>query len=264
MADARPLFIVGSMRSGTTWVRDLLRRIPGFICPEETHFMRWSDPFRSPGGLRPHRRNALLRRHREIDGVDEATFDLLLRRCANKAELQRRYVGAFAQANRIDAPFRWFDKTPQNIYGLPLILGQFPRARVLHLVRNPLNVVSSLQLGRQVKIPDLQGAINCWSEAVEIWDAMAPLAPPSRMLELRYEDILADVPAAMTRIAAFADIPHPDHLWSVGDGRADVDQWRRVLSPTAAARVARRCGPIAASRGYDLGAMIAAHTARAA
>ena len=50
-ADQQPLFIVGSMRSGSTWLRDLLRRIPNFICPEETHFMRWAEPFRTPGGM---------------------------------------------------------------------------------------------------------------------------------------------------------------------------------------------------------------------
>ena len=40
MADDRPLFIIGSVRSGTTLTRDLLRRVPDFICPEETHFFR--------------------------------------------------------------------------------------------------------------------------------------------------------------------------------------------------------------------------------
>ena len=34
MADDQPLFIIGSVRSGTTLTRDLLRRVPNFICPE--------------------------------------------------------------------------------------------------------------------------------------------------------------------------------------------------------------------------------------
>ena len=40
--DGPPLFLVGCVRSGTTLTRDLLRRVPGVICPEETHFLRWS------------------------------------------------------------------------------------------------------------------------------------------------------------------------------------------------------------------------------
>lgn len=255
--DQEPLFIVGSMRSGSTWLRDMLRRIPNFICPEETHFLRWSEPFRTPGGLKPHKHNLLLKKHRDIDGVDPEVFDLMLRLCPSKGHLHRRYISTFAQAQGVSPPFRWFDKTPQNIYGLPLILAEFPRARVLHLVRNPFNVVASLQLGRQVLIPDLQGAINCWLEPVTIWDTVAPLAP-ERMMEMRYEDVLADVPGSLASIAKFAKIDAAPGLWSASDAKPEKNLWKQALSETAAARVAGRCAPAAARRGYDLTAQIAA------
>jgi hypothetical protein len=261
-ADRAPLFIVGSMRSGTTWLRDMLRRVPNLICPEETHFMRWAEPFRTPSGMTPHRNNALLRTHREMDGVSEEVFDLILKHSQSKAELQRRYISAFAAAKGVEAPFRWFDKTPQNIYGLPLIMAEFPRARILHLVRNPLNVVASLQLGRQVSIPDLQGAINCWTEAVSIWDSVAGIAP-GRMREIRYEDILADAPGSLAAILEFAQVDHAPGLWSPGDARPERNQWRRVLSGEAARRVARRCDRLAAARGYDLMAQVTQHEATA-
>lgn len=253
--DQEPLFIVGSMRSGSTWLRDMLRRVPNYICPEETHFLRWSEPFRTPGGMKPHLQNKLLKKHRAIDGVDPDVFDLMLRRCPSKGHLQRRYISAMAQAKGIDGAFRWFDKTPQNIYGLPLILAEFPRARVLHLVRNPLNVVASLQLGQQVLIPDLQGAINCWMEAVSIWDTMAPLAP-DRMMEVRYEDILADVPGALAAITEFARVEAPQGLWHAQDARSEKNRWKQVLDAKAATRVVGRCAPAAARRGYDLEALV--------
>ncbi len=199
--DTHPLFIVGSMRSGSTWVRNMLRRVPNYICPEETHFLRWSEPFRSPGGMHAHTKNRVLAMHRDLDGVDQEVFDQILENSPSKAHLHRSYIGAFAAAQGVVPPYRWFDKTPQNIYGLPLILAEFPRARVLHLVRNPLNVVASLQLGKQVSIPDLSGAINCWLEAVKIWDVMAPRFK-RRTMEIRYEDILADP------IASFSSITH--------------------------------------------------------
>ncbi|MBL4629373.1 MAG: sulfotransferase [Roseicyclus sp.] len=259
--DQQPLFIVGSMRSGSTWVRDLLRRIPNFICPEETHFLRWSEPFRTPGGMRPHTRNRLLERHRDIDGIDPEVFDLMLRLCPSKAHLHKRYISAYAQAQGVAPPFRWFDKTPQNIYGLPLILAEFPKARILHLVRNPLNVVASLKLGKQVKIPDLQGAINCWLEAVMIWDVMSPIAA-DRVMELRYEEVLKNVPRAMSAVAEFAGVNCPTGLWSGADARQERNQWTKVLNMDEAGRVVRRCAPAAALRGYDLPAMLEAHMAR--
>lgn len=250
-SDKMPLFIVGSMRSGSTWLRDMLRRVPDFICPEETHFLRWSDAFRAPGGMAPHVNNRLLRKHREMDGVTPEVFDLILRHSPSKGQLQRRYISAFAQAKGVAEPFRWFDKTPQNIYGLPMILAEFPRARVVHLVRNPLNVVASLKLGKQVLIPDLHGAINCWMEAVSIWDAMAKAAP-RRMMEVRYGDILEDAPGRLAALMEFAQVPCPDNLWHASDARREKNQWKTVLSPKDAAIVARRCDKLASLRGYDL------------
>ena len=40
-------FIVGCVRSGTTLLRNILREHPKLACPEETHFFRWSWPFRT-------------------------------------------------------------------------------------------------------------------------------------------------------------------------------------------------------------------------
>ncbi len=258
--DKSPLFIIGSMRSGTTWARNMLRRVPKFICPEETHFMRWSEPFRSPGGMHAHHHNKVLKMHRELDGVDQDIFDLMLQRSPSKAHLHRSYIGAFAAAHGVEPPYRWFDKTPQNVYGLPLILAEFPRARILHLVRNPLNVVASLQLGKQVNIPDLDGAINCWLESVKIWDAIAPRYK-RRTMEIRYEDILVDPNTGFSAITTFAGVEHPAALWSKKDASPEKNAWKSVLSDTAASLVVRRCEGVAASRGYDLSATLDAFRA---
>jgi hypothetical protein len=250
-ADDRPLFIVGSVRSGTTLTRDLLRRVPNYICPEETHFFRWAEPFRTPHSLQPYRNNNLLRKHREIDGISEDVFQTVLCQSRNKAELQRNYITAFARAQGIDGPYRWFDKTPQNGYGAPLIAQEMPKARFLHLVRNPLNVIASLILGRQVKIPDIHGACNYWIESVQIM-ATVEAAYPDRVLTMRYEDLIADVPAAMARILAHADVAAPEGLFLASDARAEQNLWRTGLKPGAARAVCNRCGRLAAQFGYDI------------
>jgi hypothetical protein len=246
-----PLFLVGCVRSGTTLTRDLLRRVPGVVCPEETHFLRWSEPFRTPASMPPHTQNQVLRRHREIDGVAEEVFADLLRSCRSKGELQRAYIAAFARAKGVAPPYRWIDKTPQNIYGAALILAEFPGARLLHIVRNPLNVVASMLLGRQVSVPDLHGAINYWCEAVQI-AATLRKAAPERIMDLRYEDLVADVPAAMMRVLTFANLPFRDGLYNRIDAHPERDLWRDALDPEARATVIARCGPLARTHGYDL------------
>jgi hypothetical protein len=254
--DGAPVFLVGCVRSGTTLTRDLLRRVPGVLCPEETHFMRWSEPFRTPASMPPHRTNPVLRRHREIDGVSEEDFARLLRRARSRSDLQRGYMHAFARSRGLAGPCRWIDKTPQNIYGAPLILAEFPEARLVHIVRNPLNVVASMLLGRQVAVPDIHGAVNYWCEAVRI-AAFVSMAAPLRVMHLRYEDLVADVPLVMDRVLRFCDIPVPPGLFAPEDAHPERNLWRDALSPGDAAIVVERCGGLAAAHGYDLSACVA-------
>jgi hypothetical protein len=254
-ADDAPLFLLGCVRSGTTLTRDLLRRVPGVICPEETHFLRWAEPFRTPASMPPHTQNQVLRQHRAMDGVPEADFAALLKTCRSKAELQRAYVAAFARARGITGPYRWIDKTPQNIYGGALILGEFPTARLLHIVRNPLNVVASMLLGRQVAVPDVHGAINYWAEAVQI-AATLRAAAPDRTMTLRYEDLVADVPGAMAGVLRFADLAAPPGLFARTDAHPERNLWRDALAPAEREAVVSRCGALARDQGYDLEACV--------
>jgi hypothetical protein len=253
MADDRPLFIVGAVRSGTTLTRDLLRRVPNFICPEETHFFRWAEPFRTPHGMHPYRNNLLLKRHRAMDGVDEASFEAILAQSRTKAELQRRYIAAFARIKGVTGPYRWFDKTPQNIYGAPLIAQQMPRARFLFLVRNPLNVVASMKLGRQVKISDLYGACNYWVEAADIYSTLKA-ACPERVLCVRYEDLVADVPSVLAAILSHVGLEATPGLFRAKDAHPEQNLWRSALSEADARIVIDQCAARPSDFGYDLDA----------
>ena len=255
--DDEPLFILGCVRSGTTLTRDLLRQVPNVICPEETHFFRWTEPFRSPSGTRPYRGNKVLIHHREIDAVEETSYLSLLEDSCSKAELQRRYVHAFATAKGLSEPYRWFDKTPQNIQGAALIAQEFPRATFLHLVRNPLNVVASLSAGRQIKIPDIHGACNVWLEAIQISKTLRA-AFPERVLQVRYEDLVTDVPKTMEKILSFAGFDADATAFSKADARRERNLWVQDLTEDEAQVVVERCGRLALEQGYDIAAEVAA------
>lgn len=257
LADDRPLFIIGSVRSGTTLTRNLLRRVPNFICPEETHFFRWAEPFRTPHSWQPHRNSALFKKHRMMDGVSEDLFEKILAASCTKAELQRRYIAAFAQAKGLAGPYRWFDKSPQNIYGTALIAQQLPHARFAFMVRNPLNVVASMMLGRQVKVSDLHGAMNYWLEAAAIY-ATISAAYPARMICVRYEDLIADVPRTIGRILDHAGVASAGAVYYARDAHAEKNLWLTALTPAEAAEVRAQCGAVAATFGYDLNADLVA------
>ncbi len=145
MSDDVPFFILGCVRSGTTLLRDILRTSTRLECPEETQYYRWGQPFGNNGFINHVLKPPLLQRHRKMDKVDEHLFEELMETSISRRNLQDRYMDAYL-AGQSKEGVRWFDKSPQNVYGLPLLSHDYPSAKFVHIVRNPLNVVASLMI----------------------------------------------------------------------------------------------------------------------
>lgn len=207
-AEPPPFFVLGCVRSGTTMLRDALRMHPNLGCPEETHFFRWGEPYGTDAMLRALSNNAVLKRHREMDGITEPEFAELLKKCTSRGELYERYMALYLQRRKPGAK-RWFDKTPQNVYGALLAASSIPRSKFVHIVREPINVVASLRIGRIVKVESLTGACNYWNEAVQIVAGLKR-AYPARVYELRYEDFVAQPMAQMKLLLDFIGEPFQD------------------------------------------------------
>ena len=246
----RPLFMIGCVRSGTTLVRDLIRRGENIICPEETHYYRWGEPFGTPAFERAVMNGPVLKRHRERDGVSEERFAEIFGQSSSRGELLVRHVREMARGRDLST-YRWFDKTPQNVYGLNLIAADFPRAVYLHMVRNPLNVVTSLKIGKVIKVADICGACNYWLESVALVRQFRK-ANEARLLEMRYEDLIEDVPGKLAEIFALFDQPFDPARYSVSDANPERNLYRQHLDEAEIEAVRRRCGPVAESYGYTL------------
>jgi len=242
-----PFFIIGSVRSGTTLLRDILRLHPNLECPEETHFFRWCDPFGTMGYDAKYVRNPHLRKHREIDGFSDEEFSALFESARSRKELSDLYGQAFLKKQN-NSNGRWFDKTPQNIYGLLLMVSLYPESPFVHIVRNPLNVVASLEIGKVMKI-GTKGAINYWMESMAIIDAFKK-ALPNRLHELRYEDVLENTDKELAKLMAFLDedaqaLVLPDKMI-----QPETNKYKTALSKEAIAAVKEQCAPFMLKYGY--------------
>lgn len=248
--DSQPLFILGCVRSGTTLVRDLLRRQINVICPEETHYFRYGEPFKTSGHSNPLLNSPTLKKHREIDGISDQAFAEMLQQSRTRGELMLKHVQYMAKARGIEN-FKWFDKTPQNVYGVTLIRSEFPNARFLHLVRNPLNVVASLKLGKIIKVADIHGACNYWLEAVTIIQQVAPQLDQD-LMQIRYEDLAQDPLRKMQELLNFSELGQNIDVYGPDDVHAERNQYLDVLSQEEIGVVQRRCSGLAELYGYDL------------
>jgi hypothetical protein len=238
-AASHPFFLIGCVRSGTTMLRNILRLHPNLACPEETHFLRWGDPLGTDSCHRSLTTNPVLRRHREIDNITEAEFKTLFQASLSKADLYERYMRLFIERNKPGAK-RWFDKTPQNVYGSFLIAAQMPHAKFVHIVRNPLNVAASLKLGHVVKVPNIVGAANYWNEAIQIVRGFKR-AYPARVYELRYEDVMIRPQEELAKLLNFLHEPFDPATFSSYHIKESDHRETDVLDAAAEAHIRQWC-----------------------
>lgn len=160
----------------------------------------------------------------------------------------RRFAGPWMRP-----PMGW--KDPRTTFTLPLWLRLFPQARVVHVVRDGLDVAASLvareqrrrtRLGnaaRSCRCLDPERAFDLWTEYVDMGEHVAEALPAARYLRLRYEDLLegphvwvgelarvAGTPADEGRIAAAAallDVGRATRRSISGDGAGDLEELRR-------------------------------------
>lgn len=243
-----PFFIVGCVRSGTTLLRDVLRRHPNLAAPEETHFYRWAEPFGGAMYPRMVAENKVLQRHREMDGIAEPEFQKILAQSVSRADLYRRYMGLYLQRNKPEAK-RWFDKSPQNVYGAAMIAMEFPDAKFIHIVRNPLDVVSSLRIGKIIKVENLVGACNYWNEAAEIIQVIKRAFPP-RIYEVKYEDFTREPLPEIKKMLAFLDEEFDSARYQDVTTERKLHDYGALFSEEELSQVVRLCAQWGAHYGY--------------
>ena len=91
---------------------------------------------------------------------------------------------------------QWGWKDPRNTYTLPMWLSVFPKAKVIHMVRNGVDVALSLQTRNKQKgevhnelLNDLNYNFGLWEKYVSQGESAKALT--SNYYELKYEDLLS-------------------------------------------------------------------------
>ncbi len=189
-ADASPIFIVGEPRTGTT----LLDRILA------TH-----SAVSSAGELR-HLGFAI----RRVTGLDEPrqfTAELVqAAAAADSGSIGEAYLESTAGLR--DSP-RLVDKLPPNYLYLPLILAALPGARILHLVRDPMDTCFAIykQLFADAylysyDLGELARHYVRYHQLLATWRERFP----GRFLDVSYERLVQDPEVVVRDVLAYLDL----------------------------------------------------------
>jgi tetratricopeptide (TPR) repeat protein len=124
-------------------------------------------------------------------------------------ELQRDYLGLLRQG----APHvaRATDKMPFNFYWLGFIHLIFPNAVIVHCRRNPVDTCLSIYMTQFSVEWDFASALGDLADYHRLYrrlmDHWRAILPPNRLLEVDYEDIVAEPEKAARSLLAFCGLP---------------------------------------------------------
>lgn len=227
---ARPIFLGGCGRSGTTLAVDLLGMHSRLSPIYETNFVIDLPPllFRDSGLARPvvadRIRGSMAdwARHlpqlphekkgyeRYWHGPHYVRFDRAFA-MARTEELIRRFLagdaeagfrdflrGLFAEHARLDGKPGWINKTPRYVLMLGTLQHLFPDMVYIDCVRDPRDAVASM-LSRSWGPKTAEAGARYWLACVEKSAAFRAHAP-DRHIEIRYEALLAEPRTVLARV----------------------------------------------------------------
>lgn len=209
--DCSPIFIAGSVRSGTTLLQLLLNAHPNIAIFGELHYFdqilqikHSVPPVTSDEGF-----ESFLSLVRNVDNYQyipdaENFFDVVKENFKN---IENRTCEDFFRCvleeyARSQGAQRFGEKTPTNIRYLEQLIDIFPHAKIIHIIRDPRDVVAS-----SITMPWTanDAVINAYKWKCDILYSQSFLSRTESYMELCYEDLVHETADQLKRICGFVN-----------------------------------------------------------
>jgi hypothetical protein len=269
---SEPIFVTGPDRSGTSLMYALLGSHPNVSMVRRTNIWRWF-----------HGRYGDLR----ADDNFERCLDAMLRyRRMSVLEIDAdrvrnefwmgppTYGRLFSlvhehRAQRIGKP-RWGDKSLHAEHSASDVFAEFPRAKMIHLLRDPRDRHASVVKRYPDREKGIAGTTASWISSTRAGRRNLR-QHPDRYLMIRYEDLAREPETTMRAVCEFIDEPYdaamltmqdtPDHGEIGGNSSfgqfepgsistRSIGRYRTVLAPADVAFVQRWAGSLMEAHGY--------------
>lgn len=196
-----PIFVVGTGRSGTTLLRNMLCAHPHIHLTHEASFYVWDQLF----GRRGEGDAFLEYFFRTFSfrwlGLHPEEVRAQLKNIPPRPEAHRLFTAVMHLAASRQGKTRHGDKTPGHAAHLTRIFRDYPDARVVHIVRDPRGTLLSLS-----RMPWASGSdlANAWLYEND-WRATQPFL--DRLLRIKLETLLEEPEATLRSVLDFVGEP---------------------------------------------------------
>ena len=249
----RMIFNVGARRSGTYWLQRITCAHPAVAeVPSETYVFSH--------GIAP-----LMERFHHDDPAYEEVGKVYAERAKVIGSIRNlcdTVFGEFARPGQTHAA----ERTPWHVYHVPLIAEVYPDATFVHIIRDGRDAARSITA--QPWPPDTVGeAAEEWRSSVAAGRAAAADLG-DRMLEVRYEEVLAEPEQAIRQIYAHHGLEGGlDQALEAAAAKANIGRqdrrvgagkWRESWGRRELRDFEKVAGDLVRELGYDQGAGVSA------
>lgn len=240
-----PLFIVGMPRSGSTLTEQIISAHPDVFGAGEIKTLS-----QAIGALR-----------RKYPTVPKFPAMAKAMKPAHFNAVAEQYLATVTALSPTAS--RITDKLLTNYYFVGPITTLFPNAKIIHTMRNPvdtcLSAFSKLFKDDMPHSYDLAEIGRYYRKYEELMAHWRKVLPPGVMLDVQYEDVVADIEPKAREIIAFCGLPWDDRCLQFHESTrpvktASVSQVRKPLYATSVERWKRygkRLGPLLDALGID-------------
>ena len=211
------VFIVGSGRSGTTLLRNILEKHPKVSVSPELKFFDVILANRQRLIFFGHKAKAerLVQRigekYKQSEDPLWKKFVLDKKELLKNLDLSQGYSHVFLAiwshfSTAPQAPI-WVEKTPSNVFFLDKIIRYFPQAKIIHVVRDGREVVASAKKRNWAE--NTLELVIWWQESIKAFNKWKK-KNSSGYLEIKYEDLVSNLEPELTRIFGFLSLPLPN------------------------------------------------------
>lgn len=221
--DERPIFIIGSERSGTTLVLAILSCHPRIAVPEVTWYYPRFRPYLHTYGDLSRVENFDVLAHEMAYGlrvpfwrmpdVNPATFGAEI--TARASEIEQSFAGVFAamfeRFTRHAAKPRWGEKTPGNVNYVGQILEDFPNAQFVYIYRDCRDASAEF-IDSQFGPTNAFTAAEAWRDGQLAVKPFRESLPGDQWFDLKYEDFVRDPIDHLKALCAFLGEDYDDGM----------------------------------------------------